>query len=319
MLGRSGMNNICRYIFLGLVFCLVPFCSMAFAAEHVAVLLSDAEKAYTEPLESFTAEVGVPVQVYNLEGDVFRAPEVMRKILSQKPALIFALGAKASYVAKTWTLDMQDIPVVFAMVLNWQKYDLLAGQENITGIANEVAPGIQFANATIVSPDTRRIGVIYSEAHSMQIIKDAKESAKKLGIELITKSISNPQDFKHAFRMISGRIDGYWIVADPVVYTIENVVWLEKKCINQNLICIGQSKNVAASGVLLAVDLDVPNIGSQAASIARNIMIRKQSPKSIGVMPPLGTRLLLNMKTARKINLSVSLSAMDLANEIIDK
>ncbi len=319
MLGRGEWTHKILHAFLGLVLCLVFIPSPASAENHVAVLLSDTEKAYSAPLDSFTKEVGAPVKIYNLEGDIHKAPEMMAEILSQKPALIFVLGAKAAYVAKIWTSDLPEIPVIFSMVLNWQKYELFPGQENIAGIANEVAPGVQFANTAIIAPATRRIGVIYSKEHSAHVIKEAKESAEKLGIDLIAKSISRPHDFRHAFQRMADRIDGYWIVADPVVYTLENISWLEKKCMKQNLICIGQSRNVATGGILLAVDIDVTNIGSQAASMAKNILIRHQSPKNIGVMPPLGTRLLLNMKTARKIGLSVSQVAMDLANEIIDK
>ncbi len=285
----------------------------------VAVLLSNEEEAYTMPVSTFINEVSFKVNVFNLHGDITRAKAVMAEILSQKPSLIFALGAKAAYIAKVWTRDRPDIPVVFAMVLNWQRYKLFEGQDNIAGIAYDVAPGTQFINMTLFSPNVQRIGVIYSKEHSSQTIEKAMESAEKLGLKLVARPISRPRNFKRAYKKISKQIEVFWIIADPVVYTLDNMSWLEEKCVKDSIICIGQSKNIAKLGVLLAMSPDTPNIGSQAASMAKSILLLNKNPKEIGVMPPLGTRLFLNVKTASKIGLVIEQYAMDMASEIIDK
>ena len=67
------------------------------------------------------------------------------------------------------------------------------------------------------------------------------------------------------------------------------------------------------------MDPDPANVGLQAASMAKSILINHQNPKEVGVMPPLGTRLVLNAKTAEKIDLKLNRTAMDLASDIIDR
>ncbi len=317
MIGRYTQNK--RQRFAGLLLMFLLLWTAKASAGPIAVLLSDEEEAYSMPINTFIKEIGNPVELYNLQGDIKNAPEIMDEIISKKPDLIFALGAKAAYTSKVWTTDRQEIPVIFAMVLNWQRYNLLDGQDNIAGIAYDVAPGTQFVNMTMFSPNAKRIGVIYSEEHSEQMVLKAQKAAQLLGIELVSKSINHPKEFRRAFREISNKIDSYWILTDPVVYTLDNLSWLRNKCIKNKLICIGQSKNVAKLGTLLAVDPDIPNIGSQAASMARNILLKNQDPNDIGVMPPLGTRLYVNLKTARKIGITVSQPAMDMVNEIVDK
>lgn len=307
-----------------LVICLVlAFGSLVFSenvyAGPVAILLSDEEKAYRAPIAAFTEEIGKPVEIFNLHGDIGKAPALMAEIFSRKPVLIFALGAKAAYIAKTWTTDRQEIPVLFAMVLNWQRYNLLEGQNNIAGINYEVAPGTQFVNMTMFSPNANRIGVIYSKEHSELIVAKAKEAAQLLDLELITKNINHPKEFRRAYKELSNKIDSYWILSDPVVYTVDNLSWLGEKCLKDSIVCIGQSKNVAKLGTLLAIDPDIPNIGLQAASIGKDILLRSHSPGDIGVRPPLGTKLFLNLKTARKIGITISQPAMGMVNEIIDK
>jgi len=291
----------------------------ACAAGKIAILLSDDEKAYAVPVETFTDEIDMSVEVFNLLGEIKNAPAIMHKLFSEDISLIFALGAKAAYTAKIWTEDRHSIPVVFAMVINWQRYNLLKGSHNIAGIASDVTPGTQFANLTIFSPDVRRIGVIYSKEHSGQLVEMAQQASRLLDIELVAKPILKPGDFKRTYKELGNTMQGFWLLSDPVVYTLDNISWLGKKCISDKLSCIGQSRNVAKLGMLLAVDPDTHNIGSQAAAISKSILHNKKPPEEIGVMPPLGTKLYLNLKTAKKIDLDISPNALDMANEIIDQ
>lgn len=320
MIGRLLINKTAALL-LTLGVWLVPMYAMGAdgTPAPIAILLSDKEEAYTKPVATFIKAAQRPVQVYNLNGNLNNAPRQMEKILATRPALIFALGAKAAYTAKVWTIDRPQTPVLFAMVLNWRKYGLLDGQDNITGIASEVAPGTHLANMTLASPKVKRIGVIYSEAHSSEIIEQAREAANKLGIKIVAIPISRPKEFRRAYKQIDEQIDGFWMLADPVAYTLENVNWLNDRCTQDRIVCIGQSKNITELGVLLAVNPDIPNIGLQAASMAKSIILRRQSPKQIGVMPPLGTYLIVNAKTAERIGLKLNPIVMDMAHEIIDR
>ncbi|MDH4321147.1 MAG: hypothetical protein OEV73_06575 [Desulfobulbaceae bacterium] len=289
------------------------------ASGPVVILLSDDETAYSLPVATFRAEFEGPVQIFNLEGDVDRAEKVMGEILALDPSLLFTLGAKASYVAKIWTRDRPELPVLFAMVLNWQRYRLTEGQENVFGIDSGVEPGVQFAHMLMLSPAIKRIGVIYNADLSKETVVQARAAAQVFGVDLVEQTVSRSSDLQRAYQEISGRIDGLLILADPVVYTLENVAWLQSRCMRDQLICVGQSENVAKTGILMAIDPDVPNIGAQAAAMARSVLTGRQKPTDVGVMPPLGTRLYLNLRTAHKIGLQPSRAAINLASEVFDE
>ncbi len=300
---------------------LILLCSTAVSAQQsrqqVAILLSDSEQAYLKPVSAFSNEIGMEVQVYNLQGDLRRDPRLMDKLLASRPSLIFALGAKAAYAAKLWTHQHQEIPVIFAMVLNWQKYDFLKGQDNMSGIASEVAPGIQFLNLSMFVPTARRIGIIYSPEHSREIVVLAREAAALLKLELREHPISSPAEFKAAYRQLASQVDGFWLLNDPFTYTVENMDWMQARCIQDRLVCIGQGSNLAEIGMMLSVLPDIDNIGTQAASMARNIL-RGQLPKDVGVMESLGTRILLNQRTAARIGISLSAQALGMATEVME-
>jgi len=285
----------------------------------IIILVSDEEKAYSGPIESFTAEVNQPVEIFNLKGDVEQAPAVMAEILSRQPQLIFALGAKAAVVSKIWTQDRHEIPVVFAMVLNWERFSLFDRKGNVAGIAYDVAAGTHLASLALISPEIHRIGVIYSREHSGRFVESARKSADILNLKLIDRPIDDPQEFQRTFKGMEDRIDSFLILSDPIVYTLENISWLEDRCVKDRIICLGPSENVAKLGVVVSVDPDQKNIGVQAAAIAKSILQNGQQPGKIGVMPPIGIRLFINLKTANKIGLHISQNTLDQATEVIDR
>lgn len=292
--------------------------SAAWAEGWVAILLSDTESIYHRPVQSFRAAIPMETREFNLRDNIRRAPQLKREILDDPPTLIFALGAKAAFAAKLWTKERQDIPVLFAMVLNYQKYHLLDGQSNITGISSEVNPGNQFLNLTLFAPQIRRIGVIYSKEYSRELVAKATMATKMLGLKLIETPITAKESFRRIYKELSGNVDGIWVLNDPVTYTLDNMDWLQQRCIQDQLVCIGQSVNLTQIGILLSVRPDAAGIGVQAASMSKNILERKQLPSTIGVMEPLGTNISLNLRTARRIGILLNPQALNLATTIIE-
>lgn len=284
----------------------------------IVILVSDMEDAYGKALDAYVEEADFPVHIVNLKGDISKAGDVMKKVMALQPSLLFCLGAKASFMAKVWTADRPDIPVIFAMVLNPEKYELNSGQKNIAGIATEVDPGAQFANLSLFFPKIRNIGMIYSPEHSSQLIAHAEKTSALLGFNLIKSPITSPNEFRKAYLSIKGKIDAFWVIADPVVYRVRNMAWLEKRCIEDQLICMGPSENIAKLGLALSVNPDLSSVGSQAASMTNDILRYGHAPNDIGIQSPLGTVVTLNMKTVRKLDLDIEPKAMNMASEIIN-
>ncbi|MCU7936273.1 MAG: hypothetical protein KZQ99_15595 [Candidatus Thiodiazotropha sp. (ex Dulcina madagascariensis)] len=285
----------------------------------VVVLLSDTEAAYEEPLVEFKAKLRQEIEVYNLQGDIEGAPELMRRIMARRPALILALGARAAFFAKAATSSRQEVPVIFAMVLNWQRYRLMEGQSNLAGIDSDVASGTQLLSLNLLFPEVKRIGVFYSETHSQSAIEEAVQAAELVDLEIVARPIARAKELRQTYRRLAGEVDAIWLPTDPVLYTLENMHWLKRQCLKDRLICIGQSDNIVRLGLLLAVNPDVPSIGIQAAAIAEDILLHGTKPATIGVQDPLGTRLTLNAGTARKIGLRIADEVLQMVDEVIEK
>lgn len=308
---------------LGTLLILMFFISQSHAADgvggNVALLLSGPEEAYAVSAEAFKAEVNLPFRTFTLSGEDKNFSAIKTQLFASKPSIIFALGAKAAFLAKAWTKTQPEIPVVFAMVLNWKRYDLLKGQDNISGIATETSVGTQFVNLTTIVPKTSKIGVVYSEEFSASLIAEAKETAALLGLELVAEPITSPFEFQRAYKKISDKVDSFWVLNDPVTFTLSNMDWLAQRCIKDRIVCLGQSENVAKQGLTLAVNADFHDIGAQAASLIKNILRGNQSPADIGVMDPLGTEIHINLRATERMELQLSASALNMATKIFDK
>lgn len=312
--GRLLRNSITGLLFTAALLCMTTP-AMAAPDQPILVLVSSEEAVYSSPINSFIAALDLPIKVVNLRGELEQAPGLMTGVMAQAPRLIFALGAKAAVVSKVWTASTKT-PVIFAMVLNWERYQLL-DSENMAGIDYNIAPGTQLANLMMLAPSNRRVGIIYSRDHSSLLVAEARESAARLGLEIIDSPIENPHEFQRAFKKIEDRIDSYLILPDPVVYTLENISWLEKRCLADRIICQGPSENVTGLGIVLSVNPDPGSIGTQAASMARSVLENNILPATLGVMPPIGTQMFINLKSARQIGLEISQNILDQASEVI--
>ena len=135
----------------------------------------------------------------------------------------------------------------------------------------------------------------------------------------MAEPIEQSEDFQRGFKKLSGKVDAFWVLNDPVLYTLENLDWLEVRCLKEKLLCVGQSKNLAKLGLTLTVNPEMNQIGIQAAAMAQNILLRGQKPSEIRVMEPIGTQLLVNSKTAERIGLILSPQALSMATSVIDR
>ena len=301
-----------------LLFCAVTAVA-APADRPVAILLSDVLPVYEQPVAAFENKISGTSKIvtFNLKGDIQNAPAVMTQLMAHKPSLIFALGAKAAWFSKLATRNHPETAVIFAMVLNWQRYELLDKQPNIAGISADVAPGTQLFNLGLFAPQIKRVGVIYNPAHSAATLAKAREAAALVGVELIAKPINQAVEVERDWRQISSKIDAFWVLNDPVVYTLTNIYWLRDRCIKERVVCIGQSDNATRLGLMLSVNPNSASIGMQAAAMAEAILHGGVNPGSLGVQDPLGTWLTVNTKTAEKVGLALDPKSLSVVDEIV--
>jgi len=282
-------------------------------AQDVAVILSEDYKVYSLALTGFKSVCNASVREYSMYGMVEEGERIIKNIESQDPKLIFAIGNKAAQVAK---MNIFDVPIVFSLVINPEQYGLTGG--NICGVSLDVSPQDQLKMLKEVAPSARKVGVIYNPAKNENIVYDAKSVARNLGLEIIAKKAITRADVSEAIDDLSGRIDAFWMIIDPLVANRAVLKRLLLFTLTERVALMVPAEAFVKEGGLLAADVDYLSIGRQAGEIANQILVSAGTPRSIGVKTPSDVGLVVNLKTARTIGLSIPQSIIDEAAKVIE-
>ncbi len=305
-------------LFVTCLFLLLPSPSLADQQGLVAILLSADVPAYEKPAQEFQIEYGGPVRQFTLKGSTSAVPTVMSEVMAAKPALILAFGARAAYAARLWTGKEQQIPVLFAQAINWRHFRLLEGQSNMAGIDTVSAAGSELAYLTLFAPKVRRVGILYSK-RSEHVARGIQKAAAIFGVEVKLVSIEDPRHFRYAYKKLVRDIDAFIALRDPKIYNLENLEWLTRRCLRDNLVCLGRTPELAQKGSLLTVSPGPRDIALQAVSLTRAILSGQTTPEEVGVVAPLGMEVVLNLETAQALDLTISPEARRMATVIIKK
>ena len=278
-----------------------PYSVAVTRATEIAILKSSDLSAYNQAVEGFRSSAtndNFTFREYDLEGDLERGRKLARRIRASDAALVLAVGVKAALAAK---LEVLDVPVVYCLVLDPDKYDLSA--PNVSGISLEVPPAQQFATMKTILPKLKRIGVLYDPTKTARLLQEATLVAKQQGIELLAQPISSEREIPPMLRTLLPIVDALWLVPDTTVLSEESLPFILQESLDANRSVFGFSSEFVKRGALLGLSVNYRDIGKQAARLSRRILDRQ-------VVPPVKTvpehfSLALNLKTARFLGLDI--------------
>ncbi|MDP2313183.1 MAG: ABC transporter substrate binding protein [Pseudomonadota bacterium] len=288
------------------------FASAAFARADIAVLVSDRLVAYDAPVQRFREAVGRSVTVFEIDGDRDRADSIVKQLRADPPPLVFAVGAKAAYVAVN---DLPDIPVVYAMVNDPSRYGISGTQ--VTGVSMEVPAEATLSQFQLFAPAVKKLGVMLSANNTASQVADALAAARRLGFETTVQRVTNARDVRAAWQRMAGSVDALWLLPDPVVMAPEAFRWLRNDTMRRRLPMLASTENLVRAGALLCVAPDRAVAGQQAAELARRILDSEELPGMIEPPPPGAMRVVLNRDTLDSIGLPVDELMLDFADEVV--
>ncbi len=279
--------------------------------DSVAVIKSGEIKPYQDALAGFKEACKAKTTEYNVAGEIDNETKIVKKIMEKNPDLILAIGTKAAILAKQ---EISNIPMVFLMVSRPEKYGLTG--KNITGVSLNIPAKVQFKALISILPQLKKIGVIYNPAISGKAIEIAAADAQDLGLELFAIKINSEKEVPQALRTLKGNIDAMWMVIDETVVNSQSTPHIILFTIRNKMPLMGLSVRFAQDGALLALQSDYKNMGRQSGKIANLIL----ESRSIDVMPiasPEKSGLVLNLKTAKLIDIDIPPDVIKKASRII--
>jgi putative ABC transport system substrate-binding protein len=255
------------------------------------------------------------------DGDLARLPMLADELVRLKPDVLVAFSTQAAIAASQATAA---IPIVAANVTDPVAFGLVASHArpggNVTGTLAtlDTLPEKQLALAAEVVPRAVKVGMLLNvgfQAHAVQR-KGAEGAAAALAIKLMPVEVRLPDDLDAAFRSLAReRVDGVLVLQDPMFLT-------ERRRIAMLAIAarlptmFGFREHVEAGG-LMSYGIDLRANFRRAADYLDKIL-KGTKPSDLPVELPTKFELVVNLKTAKTIGLTIPESFLLRADEVIE-
>ena len=277
------------------------------------------EKALADA--GFKEKVNVIFDRQNAQGNLADAQATVQKFLSEKFDLIHAIGSPNS---RATVKLVEDIPVVFSSVTNPMEAGLVPKKSlpgtktrtNVTGVSHRWPVSLQLEMYTQFLPKAKKWGTIYHQGdpHSLGLIKEMRESAKRLGIEVMEAVISNSEEAIQAASFLAGKVQAFHIIYDDTVLSsLEAIV---KICNEKKVPLFTSDLESVPKGALAAYGLNFFTIGYSAGKRAARIL-KGENPGNIPWGRIEKLNLVVNEKAARAQGMILSPELLKRSDRII--
>jgi len=265
----------------------------------------------------------VAIETYSGEGRRERYAEVARAVVDDKPGAIVVISVSMAREVKAVTTTIPILavftdPIGFGLVDNLRRPG-----GNLTGVSLDTGPEIWGKRLELlreVSQNTSKIGVLTSPVAWERSYGPAlREAARQLGCAVLYRPIDSPQGETEYRRTLQALVQGG---ADALLVTdtAENI--LNQRVIRDfaethRLPAIFSLPFLAEPGWLLAFGVDFPDLMRQLAHQLDQVF-RGTSPGEIPVYQATKFELVVNLKTAKALGLTVPFALVASADKVIE-
>ncbi len=214
------------------------------------------------------------------------------------------------------------IPVVFVATLDPVATGLVASLarpgRNITGMTSIsgdlIAKRLELTRELL--PNLTRMAILVRESSptAAQYVQESRTAAGNLGIELQILSELNPKDLDGIFVAVQG--SGALVIADDAEFTAYRAPIAELALRNRLPTVFGLKEMVEAGG-LMAYGANFGELYRRAASHVHKIL-QGIKPADLPVEQPIMFELVLNMRTAKVLGLTIPPPLLARADRVIE-
>jgi len=252
------------------------------------------------------------------EGRPERTRDLAVQVVSLKPDVIVVLGGDMMPFVKDAT---STIPVVMLTSQDPVETGLVASFArpggNLTGVAfvsSETAgKRLQFLKEAV--PSLTRVAVLWNPDHRDPEYRDITTAARQLGIHTQSLEVRQPEDFDGAFQSaIRARAEALMVVSSRLM-NLNRPRILEFSSKRRILLVTGWAPWARAGG-FLSYGPDLDTLVRRAATHVDKIL-KGAKPADLPVEQPTKFELVINLKTAKALGLTIPQSLLLRADEII--
>jgi putative tryptophan/tyrosine transport system substrate-binding protein len=307
--------------------------SLAARAQHagktwrIAFIAHVPSIIYEEPLFDDLRELGyvegqnIIIERRYAEGRPERFQEFAAEMVRLKADLIITTTTPAALAARNATTT---IPIVIPTAIDPVGTGLIASLAhpggNITGgailVGELAAKRLQLLKEVV--PNLSRTGVLWNSANPANALalRETDGAARAIGVTLQSHEVKGPKDFEVAFaRMAEERLDALFVLDDAL--TIQYGKQIADFAMQKRLPSVFSAKDGVEAGGLMTYGPRYSEMMRRAASLVDKIL-RGAEPASLPMEQPTAFDLVINLKTANAIGLTVPPLLLARADEVIE-
>jgi putative tryptophan/tyrosine transport system substrate-binding protein len=247
-------------------------------------------------------------------------PALAADLVHRGVVLIFASPTPAATAAKAAT---KSIPIVFVVGVDPVQSGLVASLArpggNLTGISNLSVASKRLELLHELLPAAKSVGYLVNptnRAFAEPEASDMKVAAQTLGVNLLMENVTNPGGFDSAFAAVMAARPGGIVVSGESLF-LGNSTRLVALAAQYRVPTVYPIREATAAGGLVSYSADPVDAGRQAGAYAGRIL-KGEKPESLPVQQTTKTELVLNLKTAKSLGLTVPLPLIGRADALIE-
>jgi putative ABC transport system substrate-binding protein len=267
----------------------------------------------------------VVIEYRDAEGKLERLPALVTELVALKVDVIVAPGTPAALAAQQAT---RTLPIVIIAVGNPVTSGLVTSLArpggNVTGLsmlgtAELVAKRLELLTQTV--PGVHGVAVLrhpgfVPERSEKVILKATDAAAQALGVRLQVVEARGPADLDRAFSDMTRARAGALAVSGSPLFVDERRRLVELAAKNR-LPAVYESREDVDAGGLMSYGPNVADLYRRAAVYVDKIL-KRAKPGDLPVEQPTKFELVINLKTARALGLTIPPSLLQRADQVIE-
>ena len=253
------------------------------------------------------------VERRNAGGRPDQLPALARELVALRPDLIVAFAPQPNRAVKDAT---STIPIVMGFVADPVKAGLVTNLArpggNLTGVTTVVPGGIMAKTLDLLHqavPKATRIGMLVNptnDIHRIRVPLEIPEAARRLGVQVVSVEARTIEEIEPAIKDAVGKgAEAFYIQGDPV---FNNPPERTPQIVARTgLPAIYLLRTQAQAGGLMSFGPDFVALSRRAASYVDRIL-KGEKPGDMAIEQPTKIDLVINLKTAKALGLTISQS-----------
>jgi putative ABC transport system substrate-binding protein len=282
---------------------------------------------YPEELREALSNLGyvegrnLALEVRDTEGKPHRVEEAAFELARLKVDVIVATYPAAVFSAKRASAT---IPIVMVNTPDPVELGLVASLAHpggsITGVTS-LSTDLSTKQLELLKqavPHASRIGVLWNPDNPWHplAVKGLRGQEQSLGVQLRVVGVRGPGEFDEAFRAVTtNRAQALLVFADPMTFAHRKR--LAELAIKHRLPAMGSLREYAEAGNLMSYWADRGALFRRAASYVDRIL-KGAKPGDLPIEQPTKFELVINLKTAKALGLTIPPSLLLRADQVIE-